>query len=1102
MCPIRRGLLGSVAVAVMVLGSAVPVGAFNPPVDTAGPLTVRIEGPEEVRRLDAPIAVRVVLENKGESAVKGTVELKLIDRWRAEPAGAVSFSVDGKGSTGLDFRIVGGEGTYSALYPIHALAKFEAGGQSLVAHPILIFETKLAEGGAAEKQGHFPVSGSAMGGADGLTWQPFSVAANSRLALWQLPAFRAVVAVFGEAPLVSPIGWQGAEARSHGVIDFRSVSLEDKVREAIVIHPPWYEGHVGTELVEFPLQLADAKPIVLRFSNAMQQDGQSDGVTFRVHVAPFDAPAGQLGEVVFERHVADKTWQPAEADLSRFAGKAVRLQLESHPGPAKNTGWDLSYWAEPTLVVGAPPEAPAFPPKGDEGSLALGKIRRGEREYEVRLWPGQRGLLDSTIGFSAGGKRLLFHGFEVRVLGAQLEDPSAPIVLEQAVEEPTAAGRQVRHRFRSLWGSLDLVGRVWIDEGVLRAKFSLENVPAPRPWFVVRLEDVAAGPWSETASQIYAGTGNVIRRPKAFQLGFDGHRLSTSFVGMDFESGLSLVQGCDAPPTRLDVRPDARHCSIHTSGECTFSLIPTDDVWEGARAWHDANGLKPAGGVDAAAGRFVFDLWGGRYAESAAALRRSFRYGLTDAMVVWHNWQRWGYDYRLPEICPPNPQLGTTDEMRALAATCKEAGVPFAPHDNYIDFYPDADGFSYEKTIAFHSKYSPIRAWLNQGRGAQSYRYRADAIARFLRPNVDWIREHLAPTAYFIDVWSSAPPYDYWTADGSYSSKDYTLKVWRDEFAWIREQLGGKAPQISESGHDQLIGFLDGAQTNHLRVDEPIAGNYGWAVWSIPCEDAERTPWFDAAHHDRFILHGAGYSPRYEGGLDGRMHGIYSDDYLTTEVLTGHPAMVPSPFGLDVVRKYWLTAELMRALALRRIESVEYVENDLHRQHVRWSGGGEVWANRGKEDWQVAGVVLPPFGFLARVPAEKGTVEAAVCRRGGMTTEWASSPSQFYVNGRHAVLGNPKAMPIDFGAVTTFGACRFSHKGDALVVTPLPLPKGPGYSVAIRWADLPWKLPEPTQVVAIDEAGKVLSTQAVERSDNAIKLLCEPGVFQYRLVRQ
>jgi hypothetical protein len=51
---------------------------------------------------------------------------------------------------------------------------------------------------------------------------------------------------------------------------------------------------------------------------------------------------------------------------------------------------------------------------------------------------------------------------------------------------------------------------------------------------------------------------------------------------------------------------------------------------------------------------------------------------------------------------------------------------------------------------------------------------------------------------------------------------------------------------------------------------------------------------------------------------------MYSRDYISTEVLTGHPAMVRQPFGREVVRVYWLLHDLMRALAMRKIEGVEF----------------------------------------------------------------------------------------------------------------------------------------------------------------------------------
>ena len=199
------------------------------------------------------------------------------------------------------------------------------------------------------------------------------------------------------------------------------------------------------------------------------------------------------------------------------------------------------------------------------------------------------------------------------------------------------------------------------------------------------------------------------------------------------------------------------------------------------------------------------------------------------------------------------------------------------------------------------------------------------------------------------------------------------------------------------------------AQTNHLRVDVPPEGAYGWAVWPIRCDDAERIPWFDAAHHDRFALHGAGYASRYAAGQDQRLHGMYSDDYIATEMLTGHPTMVPVAFGRDVVRKYWLTHDLMRSVALQRIENVEFVDGDMHRQRVQWSNGATIWVNRGESDWSVEGHVLPEYGFYGRSPGESADVEAAIERRDGVIVDWSRSGKAVFANARPLL---PRGLPV------------------------------------------------------------------------------------------
>lgn len=1021
----RSSLLAAVMFTLIVHGA---LFAFNPPVDQSGPLTARIEAPDSVTELETPIPFEVVLENSSDQPIEGTLRLKVIDRFRVTPAAPVPFAVGPKGVLKVPCTLVAGKGSYRALYPIHAYAEFAVAGVNHTVHPIKVFKAEVPE--------EEPTRTSRM------PWRSVVLRDDAALSLCDNGMRRTVYRVFAEeAAEVSGVGGDLENPRHRGTCVPRSTAIGGKQRKAFFMHPPWKDGLTGTAVLEFPLALPDQTPIRLSFANAMNPDTLGDGVTFRVRVLPLEAVDGALGEIVFERHTTAQSWQEGEVDLSSFAGRSVRLQFESHPGPKNDTSWDHANWAEPVLVTGTP--RPLVAPSAEtlrEGE-SLGTIRRGSREYDVRVRLGERGLLDAAVGFLGVDATVCFRDFQVRVLGELLSDRGSPSTVSVERLPGTRPGEiAIRHHVSHPAGEFDVTGRLRVEKDALWASFTLENAPRPEPWFHVYLEDTAVGEWETNPVRVYAGPGNVmVGVQRDCDLGFDGHRCSTSFVGFEFNN-VAVVQGVDGPPLGLTVRPGKRHASLHAAHPVTFTFIPHDSAFEAAKAWRDVNGLEAAGGVRRAAGRFVFDLWGGDYQPSAQALEASFRYGLTDAMVVWHNWQRWGYDYRLPEITPPNPRFGSTEEMIELIETCRRRGVPFAPHDNYIDFYPDAEGFSYEKTIAFHENGRPVLAWLNEGRGAQSYRYRADTIERFLRPNVEWIRKNLRPTGYFIDVWASAGPYDYWTARGAFHASHETLRVWAESFAWIRDFLGDDAPMISESGHDQLIGYLDGAQTNHLRVGNPVPGNdYGWAVWDVDCEDAQRIPWFDIAHHDRFILHGAGYAPRYAAGLHQALHGLYSDDYVSTEILTGRPGMVSAPFGRDVVRKYWLTQDWSRAVAMRTIEHVEFVDGDIHRQYVRWSNGAEAWVNRGEDDWNIENRALPQYGFLAKAPLDGGGLEASIERLGKTIVERARTPKTLYVNGRLVVDGPARIRPV----VESFrSAAGRAFTFDLLWNARTPIPKG------------------------------------------------------------
>jgi hypothetical protein len=985
--------------------------AFNPPEDASGPVKLRIEAPATLPSATAPFAATVVIENNGAAPVSGQVRLYGTDEWAASPAEPRAFKVESDAPFRLEYSVTPSVGAYNARYPLHAEAKLNApveGRDTL--HAILITEMQRPDPPRPARTE---------------SWTPWPVDGIAPKALLRFPARRAVWQVFGADPHTTPVGWEGGDPVTGAAAYCNTQRNHPDGRDTLVMHPCW-RGGPGTVMTEYALQLP-AMPCRLTFANAIREtmptEPPSDGVSFRVRVTPFDAPDGTFGEVVFERHTDSKVWMDSEADLSKWAGQAVRLQLESHPGPKNDTTCDESHWGNPMIV----PVNPAASASVASAEAAAGwkAVCNGE---EVTVTPGPRGLLDAEIRFSAGDRRVAYKGMHVRVLGDDLGDAAGPTVLVQALAEPCENGLRYRHKMRHGENAYDLVmeWRTAPENAGAQVKLWLENAPAPQPWFDVHIEDVALGSGEALPRDVYAGIGNVLREPEDFSLGYDSHQLATAYVGFDFGNGMALVQGVNVPPTRLEFNHSAKRCTLHAAGTQTMSLIPCANVWDGVGLWAEKiDTRKAAPGVEKLRGKMVLDLWGGRYAETAKALKDTFtRVDGKNCVVVWHNWQRWGYDYRLPDICPPNPEYGTDAEFQQLADTCREAGAIFAPHDNYIDLYPDADGFTY-KNVLFWPNGEPIRAWLNEGRGAQAYRWSTDGFWPGMEKNLGLIKDFCAPTGYFVDVWSSIGPYDAWTWDGKYQPNTYSRDAWGKAFAQIRDKLDD-APTISEGGHDQLIGWLDGSQCNHLRVD-PNPPNNEWFTWRIKCADAERVPWFDAAYHDRFSAHGAGYDPRYRAGLDPRLHGIYSDDYICTEVMDGHPPMVSDAGGWDVLRKGGLFAPMNLLDGERgRVKRVEFADGDLHRQHIAWSESSacEAWINRGEQDWKINvddhEWVLPQYGFL--VHAKQSAVMAGITRIDGVVVEWSRVGHPLhglnfgYFNARPPV-GDVAAMRVRTGSV-------------------------------------------------------------------------------------
>jgi len=351
---------------VVLLIFAGAVHAYNPPVDTAGPLTVRIHDPSlgsygagglvQLQRPGMAMAVEVTLSNAANAPLAGTLRLGVIDGWTVEPA-AAEFRAPARQSVELRFQVKAGTKLYNADYPIHAYAEFDHEGRHYTVHPILIMQGSLANPPRAE----LPVE-----------WKPVPVPPNGALRLQWLPVHRELsTCVSVGAPIAVDEIFQSSPA-----ISFDKSVRRGELRHAIAMQlgnrGPSFRERIESAKVEYPLALPDAKPLRLTFGTAVADSGTA---IFRLIIAPFANPGA--GYTLLERTVDKTAWHSEEVDLSRFAGQSILLQLE-----ARSEVNTEAFWAEPTLIAGVPKEPGTFPPATEAGSRLLGRTSGG---YEIRL---------------------------------------------------------------------------------------------------------------------------------------------------------------------------------------------------------------------------------------------------------------------------------------------------------------------------------------------------------------------------------------------------------------------------------------------------------------------------------------------------------------------------------------------------------------------------------------------------------------------------------------------------------------------------------------------------------------------------------------------
>lgn len=820
-----------------------------------------------------------------------------------------------------------------------------------------------------------------------------------RLELEEQGAYELGIGLRGAPLKWMPPGWSGLDEATNTSLEPRR---RHGGRSATFVHPPYRTGPGGV-VQQYTIQLPEQPAGTLRGATATAAEAsQGDGVTFRVW-------AGDT--LLWEQHHMRASWQEFEVDLAPWAGKTVVLRFETDCGPADNTSFDWSYWSG--RVIELPGFERSLPAHPAPPALDLARLS-AQPNGDAAPLTAHAGTHDIAIDAATGQVQLTHRGADgdLQYCWTPPRNPDDP-PLGRWILHATGTGGQTLGLPLATGNTI-----AWTHPATLsdsETTLADESAHCRATWRVGDLEahlDVTARLIGKSLVLDLACDQPVIAQVQAGRWGVVAYqrRLNVPY----YPGPVELLPQQNLFVAAL-VDPAASHASNLIETGAVYKAL-TDGSLNLLRerviftaAWHLAEVLPnlphPASPFrEMLGGRVVFDIWGGRYADIADTLAMLGDYGITDHAVIIHDWQHHGYDNGLPTHYPANPQRGSEEEMQRLIATGRELGHLMALHENYVDYYPNYEHFQ-EAHIALDSAGKRQLAWYHPGTKIQSFAVAPHVMVDLARTQSPEIQRRYGTNASFLDVCSCVPPSFHTDqragtplAGNLQQTRSAHLAIWQ----FLRTTYRG--PVLGEgNGHWLWSGWLDGVEA---QFGTGWAHNAGMTAPLFVDFDLLRV-------HPLQLNHGMGYFSRWydDAPWGNALPMVVLDQYRMQEIAYGHAGFLNSNWNR--LQDAWLETHLMSPVTARHatatVAQIEYhtgaqwvdttaavKAGQLDRVRVTWDNGLVIVANSGAGPWEVDGVTLPRFGWVAR----SSDLLAYTALRDGVVVDFVRTPDSLFANAR------------------------------------------------------------------------------------------------------
>ncbi len=312
-------------------------------------------------------------------------------------------------------------------------------------------------------------------------------------------------------------------------------------------------------------------------------------------------------------------------------------------------------------------------------------------------------------------------------------------------------------------------------------------------------------------------------------------------------------------------------------------------------------------------------------------LKKLYTRGIRGAYVHLDGWGKEGYDHLHPDILPPCEKAGGAEGLRSLSRGAKEQGYLFALHDQYRDYYVDAESFQEENALMDRKGKLPRECtWAG---GEQRYLCATQAFDYVKRNYNELDTYGVDLDGAYLDVFSVIqldecfnPSHPMTRREcAAYRAKCFDFIAYRYGIASSEEPIGFYVPHLTLCHHGPYSTAPTLARGEQRGIPVPI---------------------LNLVYHDCILLPwnlSEGEASVHPNGRSGFLYAL----------LNGGLGYLPIEPTDDEIQKCLKVSALNKLVGTSEMTSHEWIDGDLERQRTQFACGVSVEVDFRKNSYRV-----------------------------------------------------------------------------------------------------------------------------------------------------